>query len=101
MDKKTLYECTVADNLNKKYFGYNAVDAEDIKTPYTLIGVKITDSYDSGDPIILRGYKIKSLIVRYLKIKGANYKFYIVSKEDGCFEFEVKFDYVCHQNLLR
>ena len=51
-----------------------SLDIRDIKSPYTLIGVDVK----KHTYIIMRGYKIKSLINRYLKIGYVLRTFFII-----------------------
>lgn len=74
---KTLYMYvnTILDYYNHiDYFESLELDIIDIKSPLTLIGYTNNRKF-----IILRGYKEKSLIKRYLSLKDVKWTFFIIN----------------------
>lgn len=65
----------INQNLNKCAIILDEpLDIKDIKSPYTLIGVNL----ENQTYIIMRGYKINSLVNRYLKMKFMLRSFFII-----------------------
>lgn len=57
------------------FLGELSLGIDDLKSPLTLVGY----TANANHFIILRGYKEKSLIRRYLRLKDVKYTFFIVS----------------------
>lgn len=86
------YLDTIEVNLNKRAIVLDEpLNINDIKSPYTLIGVDL----ENQTYIIMRGYKTKSLINRYLKKRGVLKLFFIInSKNLDFYQYKLEEEYV-------